>query len=210
MKTRILISACLLACSSAFSADFGLDAAAGKDTVYFRSTAKLEFIEGKTNNIEGRFSVIPEHADSGITGLLRVDLRTLKTGIDTRDGHMRDRHLHTDKFPYAYFAIESVHGIPASLEPRKTHAGTVKGWFYIHGVKRQLEASIEVNREVESGRDKITVRTKFQIHLDEYGIPRPKALFMKLAETINVECIFTGYNNLAGAAIELPAWQAKE
>jgi polyisoprenoid-binding protein YceI len=210
MTIRALTLACLLVCSTALAADFGLDPTAGHDTVYFRSTAKLEFIEGKSNNIEGRFSVDPEHADSGITGLLRVDLRTLRTGIDTRDGHMRERHLHTDKYPFAFFEVDSVHGIPARMDAGITHVGTVKGWFYIHGVRRPLEASIKATRSVEPGREKLTIRTRFQLNLDEYGIPRPKALFLKLAETINVECIFSGYNNLDGTVIELPAWLTKE
>ena len=210
MTIRALTFACLLVCSTALAAGFGLDPTAGHDTVYFRSTAKLEFIEGKSNNIEGRFSVDPEHADSGITGLLRVDLRTLRTGIDTRDGHMRERNLHTDKYPFAFFEVDSVRGIPARMDAGITHVGTVNGWFYIHGVRRPLEASIEATRSVEPGREKLTIRTRFQLNLDEYGIPRPKALFLKLAETINVECIFSGYNNLAGAAIELPAWLTKE
>jgi polyisoprenoid-binding protein YceI len=210
MTIRALTFACLLVCSTALAADYGLDPTAGHDTVYFRSNAKLEFIEGKTSNIEGRFSVDPEHAEGGITGLLRVDLRTLKTGIDTRDGHMRERNLHTDKYPYAFFEVDSVQGIPVRMESGVTHVGAVYGWFYIHGVRRPLEASIEVTRSAGSGREKMSIRTKFQLNLDKYGIPRPKALFLKLAETIDVECIFSGYNNLDGAVIELPAWMTKE
>ncbi|MCM2272223.1 MAG: YceI family protein [candidate division Zixibacteria bacterium] len=212
-RCRFLIavaSALSLLATTGLAADFGLDPTASRDTVYFRSTAKLEFIEGKSNNIEGRFSVDPNHVDSGVTGLLRVDLRTLKTGIETRDGHMRDRHLHTDKYPYAFFEVDSVTGIPQRLDAGITHVGKVFGFFYIHGVRRPLEASFEATRSSESGREKLTIQTKFQLDLDDYGIPRPKALFLKLAETINVECIFSGYNNLAGTAIELPAWLTRE
>ena len=52
----------------------------------------------------------------------------------------------------------------------------------------------------------IRVRSRFSLKLDERGIPRPKALFLKLAETIEIEVIFTSFNNLPPAAISLPDW----
>ncbi len=191
------------------AADFQLNPAARQDSVYFRSTAKLEFIEGKSAAIDGSISFDPARPDSNASGLLRVDLRTLKTGIDTRDEHMRDRHLNTEKFPYAYFELKGVTGLEP-LHAGAKDSGEVRGWFYIHGVKRQLSAPIEVSITSEQGGEKVSIRTRFQIILDEYDIPRPKALFLKLAETIEVECIFSGYNNLPATDISLPDWPAKE
>lgn len=191
------------------AADFHLNQSAGLDSVFFRSTAKLEFIEGTSAAIDGSFSFDPARPDSDVRGILRVDLRTLKTGIDTRDGHMRDRHLHTEKYPYAYFELTGVTGLEP-LQAGQKESGDVHGWFYIHGVKRQLSAPIEVVALAGQGSEKVSIRTRFQIILDEYDIPRPKALFLKLAETIEVECIFSGYNNLPASDISLPDWPAKE
>lgn len=208
-KLIVMLSICFLAESAAKGTDFRLDATAGGDSVYFRSTAKLEFIEGKTASIDGYLSCDPGRLDSSMVGILRVDLRTLKTGIDTRDEHMRERHLHTEKYPFAFFELTQVDGL-ARLESGKSDSGTVRGWFYIHGVKRELYAKMTVRWTSEQGREKVTIRTQFQLLLDEYDIPRPKALFMKLAEKIDVECIFTGYNNLPAADIQLPDWPALE
>ncbi len=200
---------CFCLATGISASDFQLNPAAGQDSVFFRSTAKLEFIEGKSAAIDGSFSFDPENPNSNVSGVLRVDLRTLKTGIDTRDGHMRDRHLHTDKFPFAFFELTGVSGIEP-LKANVTDSGEVQGWFYIHGVKRQLSAPIEVVATTELGSEKVSIRTRFQIILDEYDIPRPKALFLKLAETIEVECIFSGYNNLPAMDISLPGWPSKE
>ena len=49
------------------------------DTVYFASTAKLEFIEGITNAIQGSFLFDPSAPQKSVTGILRVDLATLET-----------------------------------------------------------------------------------------------------------------------------------
>ena len=42
--------------------------------------------------------------------------------------------------------------------------------------------------------------------LDEWEIERPKALFLKLAETIEVEVVFTARSGAEKPAVELPDW----
>jgi len=206
---RFLVSAALtaLCASAAFPAQFGLDPAGGRDSVYFRSPAKLEFIQGVTSNIEGYFSFDSGTVASPVAGRLRVDLRTLKTGIETRDGHMRDRHLHTDQYPYAYFELLSVSGLPANLAAGESYTASADGYFYIHGVKRLMTADLEVVTHGDQSQvERLQIRAQFDIKLDDYHIDRPKALFLKLAETIAVEVIFSGYNDLEASSFDLPAW----
>jgi len=52
----------------------------------------------------------------------------------------------------------------------------------------------------------IAARAKFAIKLDDYKIDRPKALFMKLAETIEIEVVFSAYSYMAVSPIALPDW----
>lgn len=176
------------------------------DTVIFESTAKLEFLKGKTNNISGYFEFDSENPTPELSGLLRVDLRTLKTGIETRDGHMRERHLHTDKFPFAYFEIMSVDNFPNMILEDSLYDVSGNGYFYIHGVKRKMSPHLEFI----ISEDQIKLRAKFNIILDEYKIPRPKALFFKLAEVIKVEVIFTAVASETVSQIVLPDWSEIE
>lgn len=181
------------------------------DTVYFRSPAKLEFVEGATNNISGSIDMIEDHASAGITGIFQVDLRTLKTGIDLRDEHMRERHLQTEKYPFAYFTFDSVTGCPPILKSDTTYDVRAAGKFYIHGVWRQVAVTAEVRSAIsQTGAESISVRARFSVKLDDFGIPRPKALFLKLAETINIEVIFTAANNLPAPTITLPEWSERK
>ena len=207
----ILTLALSLVAANAFAANFGLNPSTGEDTVYFRSQAKLEFIEGKTNLIEGSFQASPDSLSGQVGGTLRVDLRTLKTWIDMRDEHMRERHLQTDSFPYAYFQITGITGLPSQLPVGQLAKGTATGMFYIHGGKRKIEAILEVTRVKGGGGDEtLAIRTKFTLHLDDYGIPRPKALFLKLAEAVDIEVIFSGHNNLGSANLTLPDWPERK
>lgn len=205
-----LLTACVLAVGLAApsgAARFSIDLSEHADSVFFRSTASLEFIEGKTAAIEGWFDFDPEQPTADAAGLLRVDLRSLKTGIDLRDEHMRDRHLETEIYPYAFFQFVSLDGIDGPVEAGRAVAGRATGWFFIHGVKRQLEAEVEfIYDRGKSDESAIDATVRFTIRLDDYKIKRPKALFLKLAETIEVEVVFHAQTNREPASFDLPEW----
>ncbi len=205
----VAIVAVGVACS-AYSKTYHASSTPGTDTVHFQSSAKLEFVEGLTNNIVGSLEVNPDSSVGNTKGLFRVDLRTMKTGIDLRDEHMRTRHLETDKFPYAFFEISSISNAPAQLVIDSTYQLTASGRFYIHGIWRSITVATTVRKTGNAESEAISVHARFAIKLDNFGIPRPKAFFLKLAETINVEVIFTAANNLPSTEIVLPDWPEKK
>jgi polyisoprenoid-binding protein YceI len=208
-KTSLLCLALLAGAAGVRAEGYALRPSDTQDTVYFRSTAKLEFIEGKTTAIAGGFSFDPE-GNAPVSGVLRVDLRELRTGIDTRDRHMRERHLHTEKYPYAYFELTGVEGLTFPLQPGVAQQGRARGYFYIHGGKRPLTADIEVILIDDADGRRLRARATFAIKLDDYEIDRPKALFLKLAETIEVDAIFSGHKDLTAEPIVLPSWPELE
>ncbi len=161
------------------------------DTVSFASQAKLEFIEGTTHTISGVISFDPQNTSLPASGRLRVDARTLRTGIELRDEHMRDRHLHTEQFPYIEFTLKSISGLPAALTPGDSYAFQVMGQFSVHGSTRDVTAAASVTlTALDSTHSQLAVRATFPIKLDDYSIPRPKALFLKLAETVDITVSF--------------------
>lgn len=209
-----LLAAALGLSAAAYGADYGLDPAARQDTVRFESTARLEFLSGVTNDIRGGFTVDPENTAAGVSGRLQVDLRTMKTGIDLRDRHMRENHLQTDEYPYAWFELNRVSGLPSRLEPGKTATATANGTFFIHGVSRPIQADLEVTRlgggAAAGGEDAIRVRARFEIRLEDFAIERPKALFLKVAETIRLNVVFIGRPGVPPTEIVLPDWPIRE
>ncbi len=208
MKKLILICLCLIALtSSTLAVDYGVGALNESDTVFFKSPAKLEFIQGTTQHISGSFNFNPENPSEGIKGVLRVDLRTLKTGIEKRDEHMRDNHLHTDKYPFAYFEILSAESFPSQLASDSVFQVKAKGNFYIHGNFREIEPDLQiVRKKLPAGGEAFFVAAAFDINLDEFKISRPKALFLKLAETIEIKAVFTGSSQITAPSVELPDW----
>jgi polyisoprenoid-binding protein YceI len=192
--------------SRASVSNYGLLPERKSDTVHFESNARMEFIEGFTANLAGGFRVDPDNVDS-VTGVVRCDLRTLETGIKTRDGHMRDNHLHTDDFPYAYFELTAQAGLPTRLEEGKQYKATGVGKFFIHGVVREISPKLEIRRLNNYEGETIFVTATFQIRLDDFEIPRPKALLFKLAEVITVDVRFAAHRNIKSDNIILPEWK---
>lgn len=163
------------------------------DSVIFESDAKLEFIEGTTNAIVGVIDFDPSKTQLPCSGHLRVDAKTLKTGIEMRDEHMRERHLHTEQFPFIEFVLKSVEGLPAQLEAGATQKFQLSGDFTVHGTTKTITAPGAVQLVSAGGSDKLKamiVSATFEIKLDDYGVPRPKMLLLKLAETIRIRVRF--------------------
>lgn len=192
--------------ASTCAATFVLDSSKKSDSVLFRSQAKLEFIEGVTTQIGGHFDFNPSTLTDSARGILQVDLRALETGITTRDEHMRENHLHTEKYPHAYFELIAIDDLPVEWKPDTSYTLKARGYFYIHGVKRKLIAQISAMQTNVGDRQLLDVQTSFSVNLDSFKIPRPKALFMKLAETMNIEVIFKAYSGLEATPITLPDW----
>lgn len=192
------------------AAEYRLDPRQGTDTVHIESSAKLEFLDGETQAIAGQFDFDPDRPQAETKAVLRVDLRTLKTGIEKRDQHMRENHLHTDEFPFCFFEITSLDGMPTVLALDSVYTATAVGQFYIHGVKREIVAQLSITAiddATEPGR--LRVRAEFEIHLDDFNIPRPRALFLKLAKTIEIRTVFTLYPGKPVTPVQLPDWELK-
>jgi polyisoprenoid-binding protein YceI len=165
---------------AASAAPYGLDAKA-KNRVEFHSKATLESFSGKAKGIRAEFDVDPVALHS-TKGKVTVDLRTLDTGIDLRNKHMRENHLHTDSFPNAVFELDSVAGTGTST-PNAPEVLVLHGSMTIHGITKEISTPATITG---LGSDAIRVQAEFPLKITEYGVPRPEFLFLKLAEEVRI------------------------
>jgi len=206
MKQFCTLLVFLFLAATAAAADFVVDMTYGGTLVQFESDGKLEFIAGKTKNLIGAFQFAPTEPQAGATGVMRVDLRTLKTGIDMRDEHMRENHLETDEFPYAWFELTDVNGLPDSLVLNEPYSLSGRGYFYLHGVKRPIDVDLTLTNGGTAETPELKVSAKFSLFLDDFEVERPRALFLKLAERIDLEVDFLASINNPLPDIVLPDW----
>lgn len=156
-----------------------------ENRVEFESRAPLETFTGSTRSISGYVDFDPMNLGTdSIEVEVRVDLKSLDTGIGLRNKHMRENHLETDKYPAAVFRGGAVSDVSAeSLSPGKSATLKVSGSFEIHGVARDMVVPVTVERDQNGS---IWVSTRFQVRLDDHEIERPSFLMLKLDQVQRV------------------------
>jgi polyisoprenoid-binding protein YceI len=123
---------------------------------------------------------------SSYDGSLVVDLRTIDTGIDLRNEHLREKYLEVDKaagYDKATLSEVDLKGVSPDAPEGK---GTFTGSFMLHGTKKTVSGPVEV-RKAGSG---VRVKASFPVNLSEYNIPEPRYLGVGVKNTVQVEVTF--------------------
>jgi polyisoprenoid-binding protein YceI len=124
---------------------------------------------GRTPDVTGTMTV----ADGAVTAVdVEVDLRTLDSDSDRRDGALRTRGLESDRFPTATFTLTEPVTLPAGLTDGERATVTATGELTIHGVTN--EAAVELQAELRG--DAAVVVGNAPIGLADYGIDPPTGL----------------------------------
>ena len=155
----------------------------GRSFVQFTSKAPFETVIGKTSDVSGEIHLSRENLRS-VSGTIRVQAASLKTGNRLRDKNMREDYLETDKFPSIVFQIERVVSRPTAVATGREGSYTLEGAIEIHGVRKKLTVPATVSIEQDGG---IKVESDFVTGLSDFQIKRPSFLIMRLAEEVTVK-----------------------
>lgn len=141
---------------------------------------------GRTRDVRGTLVV----DGTSITSLsVEVDMTTLASDDDRRDGQLRSRGLETDTYPTA--AFELTEPIEFAEEPAQgeTVAAEVTGELTVHGVTRVLTVPVEARW---TG-DRIEVVASLDVALADFDIEPPTGfLVLSVADqgTIELHLLF--------------------
>lgn len=176
----------------------------------FKSDAPLETFVGNTaaEGIDGTLSVDPAHPQDA-KGTVKVDMNTVRTGIEKRDADMRSKaYLETENEAnrWVTFEIRSVE-IAGPLEPGKAVPAKVRGVLTVKQkpVERVVDATVTYIRltpeQVEGQKrfgfagDNIKVRAKFNTTFTDHAIQIPQLFFLKVADEVQLETDLTFVRN---------------
>jgi polyisoprenoid-binding protein YceI len=168
----------------------------------FKSDAPLETFVGNTaaEGIDGTLTVDPARPQDA-KGTVRVDMNTVRTGIDKRDADMRGKpYLETDieANRWVTFEIKGVE-IAGLLEPGKTIPAKVRGILTVKQkpVERVVDATVtyikltpeqlEAQKRFGFTSDNIKVRSTFTTSFTDHGMQVPQLLFLKVANDVQLE-----------------------
>ena len=169
----------------------------------FKSDAPLETIVGTTAGagVEGTLVVDPVEP-AGALGKIRVDMNSVKSGVDRRDADMRSqRFLDTEASEanrFVTFEVKAVE-VAGPLESGKETLAKVKGILTIKGKPVETVADARVTylkltpEQVEAQKrfgytaDNIKVRATFGTSFTNHGMQVPQLLFLKVANELQLE-----------------------
>lgn len=173
----------------------------------FKIDAPLETFVGNTAGpgLAGTLTVDPARPQEA-AGTVKVNLNTVRTGVDKRDADMRGKgFLDTEASEanrWVVFEIKSV-DIAGPVEPGKERLAEVKGILTIKGKPVETVADARVTyvkltpEQVENQKrfgfttDNIKVRAKLATTFTNHGMQIPELLFLKVANDIQLETDLT-------------------
>jgi polyisoprenoid-binding protein YceI len=153
-----------------------LDPAASK--VSFTLDATGHSVEGTMAVKSGRVAFDSE--TGAASGEITLDLRSARTGNESRDETMHQKVLESAKYPVAVFRAERREG---AVAPSGTSQVTLDGTLSFHGAEHKVKLPAKV--DVQNGR--LTADTRFTIPYVEWGLHDPSIMILRVAKVVSVE-----------------------
>lgn len=176
--TTLLISALFITAQSMAAIQVNSTPKTGK--VEFEAVGKPSMIKIKGTG-EGVTSKL--HVDKNkVAGEITFKLDSLKTGIEMRDEHMKNKYLEVLKNPTAKITINGM-TMPAEWtlqNPAVTNAA-FKAKLNLHGVEKEITGALTI-----AGKD-LQTNAEFEIKLSDFGIEIPQYLGIKVADLVKIK-----------------------
>jgi polyisoprenoid-binding protein YceI len=123
---------------------------------------------------------------SAFDGSLAVDLRTLDSGIDLRNEHLRTRYLEVDRGPDYDKATISAIDLKGLNRDAPDGKGSFTGSLTLHGTTKPVSGAVDVRREGAG----LQVKASFPVNLSDFSIREPRYLGIGVKNTVQVQVTF--------------------
>jgi polyisoprenoid-binding protein YceI len=146
-----------------------------KGMVHFASSAKLERVEARSNELKGALDLGKQ------SFAFSVEINSF-TGFnsDLQREHFRENYLESEQFPKATFMGKLIDPVDIQKSVQKIRA---KGTLTIHGLSKERIIDVELSKVG----DGYKIQSQFNVSLDEHNIVIPKLVYQKIAEVIAVQ-----------------------
>lgn len=152
--------------------------ASEKSYVKFFSDALLEDITAENKKAAGIFNA----ATNDIA--FSVPIKDFQFAKSLMQEHFNEKYMESDKYPKSTFQ-----GKISGYDAQKTGIQNAKatGKLTIHGVTKD----VELPGTIEKQGDKLIMKSKFNVRLEDYEIEIPSLVFQNIAEVVEVTIDFT-------------------
>ncbi|MBI2527686.1 MAG: YceI family protein [Candidatus Rokubacteria bacterium] len=181
LRIGIFCLGLLLAVTSAQAEPRRWTVVAGRSQVWLTASFPLGDFTGRTEDLGGEFLADPTDIRQGVTGTLRVNATTLRTGVDGRDRDMRQA-LGVDGHPEIRFVVQAVEPSFSSITEAADVLLAITGSMIIRGVERPMT----VPGRVRFRSDQLWVRGESRLRMTDFGITPPRRLFLTVRDEVGV------------------------
>ena len=145
---------------------------------------------GETDQVEGGIVFAADASVDSAKSKITVDMASLKSDSDRRDGYVRSNTLETNKYPTAEIVVKSTPGLPWPLPSSGEVSFQIVGDVTIHGVTKELtwEATAQAG---EGGSVTGTAKINFTFDTFEMDIPSVFVV-VSVQDNIRLEIDFSG------------------
>jgi polyisoprenoid-binding protein YceI len=118
---------------------------------------------------------------------ITVDLRTLKSDRERRDGYIQRRTLETETHPNAVLEVTSISGLAHPLPSSGALAFTLTGNLTVHGTTKPTTWQVTAT----AGGNAYRGSAKTSFTFEEFGLTKPRvAMVLSVEDTIGLELDF--------------------
>ncbi len=148
-----------------------------KGEVHFVAVGNPGFLRVRGESTNAPTGVLL-HEEGQIKGTLSFNLSDLKTGIDLRDKHMKDKYLEVEKFPTAELELQPVK-LPEGLT--SDSSGDFTGMLTLHGNKKEVKGKYTFAAKDNKA------KVNFSVLVSDFKIEIPKYLGVTISESVDLE-----------------------
>ena len=144
---------------------------------------------GTTESVTGMFVVNPDGSFDAAQSKLTVDLKSLKSDQQMRDGYVQRNTLESDKFPTIEFVPRRAVGLPVPLPAgMQAQAGfQLVGDMTLHGVTKEVTWNVVAT----FGNDSVAGRATTTLLFPTFNLTKPTlARLMSVDDKIELEIEF--------------------
>lgn len=143
---------------------------------------------GRTSNVTGGIGVATDGTIIPGESKFVINVATLKSDRDRRDGFVRGRVLETDRYPTVEFVPTAVRGVPKKLPTSGAHTFDMIGNLTVRGVTKPTTWHVTA----ESKKGQVTGNAKTLFTFSDFKIDQPRVpVLLSVQDTIRLEYDFT-------------------
>jgi polyisoprenoid-binding protein YceI len=140
---------------------------------------KLHKVHGSSHRVEGKARLL---SDGRAQVEVWVSAESFTTGNVQRDAHMKES---VEAARHPEITLKAVgEGITQPKSFPANEQKTFKAQLELRGVKHELELPVQITFESP---DRVRAKASFHVSLDQYQVPRPSLMFVKIEDDMQVD-----------------------